>query len=755
MFSAVSFTACQGQTKVGTSADFAEIGLRESEGLEVALGINGVWKIGQVTPVRVKLPFSLASRAKTLAVHTFDGEGVAVTYKRSIDVAGDVAGNSNEPSLLWTSVTIGRSEQRLKVQIIDSAGEVLGEKELSGAELGKALPPGQPWIVAVGNTLGVESATQVNSASGLPSYSTTLVTSIDQLPDNWRGFSGCDAIIVASSGQSGAQSGSAPSGSAEPLIANLSEAQWRAIGDWIGQGGSAVISLGDYAARMPAESPLRALLPGTYVDQLPNISTSPLEASTATNIQLAPIVAVRLKNVRGKIELSMVDNSGKRFPWWVRYSVGKGAIHYFGSDLDHRVLRDWKDRRVVWEKVLASLWQTPQTDSGNLEKNVSGATYLGYEDLIGQLRATLDYFPSARIFSFGEITLYLATILIVIGPLDYWVSVRWLRRPQISWYLAGTVIGLSSLALIWVEWSSTPKQLLLNSAQIVDFLPERNRTLVSAWTHVYSSRARTFDVSLKPENADQEGDDVRLDWQGLPGKGLGGMESNLLIEQGMPAYAIDVTGSSGVRTRATKSDTGQATIMGVGIPSSGTKCLFSTWSEPLKPLGESRLRELKGIDQIEGQLVNPISQDILQPILMYHNWVYQLPSRIRPGEELSITYEMLPKDLMRRLNRRRMVNSNDVITRWNPDDRESIDRLLEIMMFYKASGGMSYTHLQNRFQPRVDISNLLSIDHAILVGQLAKPLASVQIENVVASQVKQETNSTWCRVILPVARDEE
>lgn len=705
------------------------------EMLDVAIGLNGVWKVGQVTSVKVTIPKSIASRAKSLSVLTFDGDGVAVNYERSIEIDDDT------PLVaFWTTVTIGRSDQRLRVQVVDSLGAVLGERELSGSELGKALPPGQPWIVAIGNTLGVESASQENSVTGLPNFSTTLVSKAEQLPDNWRGFSGCDALIVACSN--------------EPLIVDISGAQWQAISDWVSQGGSMVLSLGDYAVRMPADHPIHRLLPGTYVDRLPNISTSPLEASTATNVQLAPIVAVRLKDVRGKVELSMVDNSGKRFPWWVRHSNGKGVIHYFGSDLDDRVFREWKDRRVVWERVLANLWSLPNSDPTNAENNVSGASYLGYDDLIGQLRATLDYFPTARIFSFGEITLYLVLILIVIGPFDYWVSVHWLRRPQFSWYLAGTMVGLSSIALVWLEWVSTPKQLLLNSAQVVDFLPEQKRTMVSAWTHVYSSRARTFDVSLKPENASQESDDVRLDWQGLPGKGLGGMESNLLIEQGMPAYSIDVTSSVSPKATA-KRNNRQTSIRGVGIPSSGTKCLFSTWSETLNPNGESRLRELEGIDQIEGQLVNPISQDILQPLLMYHNWVYQLPSRIRSGEEISITYEMLPKDLMRRLNRRRMINSNDVITRWNPDDRESIDRLLEIMMFYKASGGMDYSRLQHRFQPRIDISNLLSIDHAVLFGQLAKPLASVKIENVDASQVRQETNTTWCRVILPVRRDEE
>jgi hypothetical protein len=241
--------------------------------------------------------------------------------------------------------------------------------------------------------------------------------------------------------------------------------------------------------------------------------------------------------------------------------------------------------------------------------------------------------------------------------------------------------------------------------------------------------------------------DPRLDWQGLPGKGLGGMESNLLSDQGMPAYSVSLPAGE-------DEDASRAAIEGVGIPASGTKCLFATWSQRFTPQGASKLRELQGIDQIEGLLVNPLSQDLLRPVLMYHNWVYQLPSRLRAGEELTLTYDLVPKDLMRRLNRRQIVNNSDQITPWMPEDRQSLDRLLEIMMFYKAGGGANYTHLQHRFQPRIDISNALDLDHAVLFGELNEPLGVVAVEAVGADEVKQETNRIWCRVLLPVAHAE-
>lgn len=727
----------------------------ETQEMQVSMGLCGVWKLGQVTPIRVRLPADWGSRPTSLEVTTVDGEGVTVTYRQSITTKQ--LGESRD---VWCSVTIGRADQPLTVRVRDQNDQPIAVREIAERELGTVLPPTQAWIVAVGSSLGVEATSFTLANTGLPNFSTTVVTSSDQIPDHWQGLSGCDVLILSTTKPpveltSGTpvsvdnQTGDSNGEGSTPVVEGLTRSQWQAIEDWIGHGGLAVISLGDYAVRLPADAAFRKLLPGEVVDSLPNISTASLEASTATNIQLAPISATRLKDVRGQVELSMLDNSGKRFPWWVRYSHGKGVLHFIGSDLDQTVLREWKDRRVVWDKVLAAFWSREErNDAPTADRNVSGTTYLGYDDLVGQLRATLDYFPTARIFSFGAVALILALLLIVIGPIDYWISVRWLRRPQFSWYLSGLVLAATSISLIWLERISRPTQLLLNSAHIVDFLPEQNRALVDSWTHVYSSRAQQIDVGMQLAST---ASDVRLDWQGLPGKGLGGMESNLLADQGMPGYAVQLV-SDADRSSAT---TPNALVSGVGIPTSGTKCLVSTWSQEFTPTGKSELSELSGIDQIQGLLVNPLPYDILRPVLMYHHWAYSLPSRLRAGEELSITYEMVPKDLMRRLNRRQIINSNDVITPWLPDDRQSLDRLLEIMMFYKASGGADYVKLKHRFQPRIDGSNALALDHAVLFGELAEPLGTMEVLNIPSNEIKQESSSTWCRVLLPVARAEE
>src|SRR5690606_32850329 len=137
-------------------------------------------------------------------------------------------------------------------------------------------------------------------------------------------------------------------------------------------------------------------------------------------------------------------------------------------------------------------------------------------------------------------------------------------------------------------------------------------------------------------------------------------------------------------------------------------------------------------------------------------------SRIPAGGSVTISFDTIPKDISLRLNGRRTIDGKEATTRWDPADRGSIDRLLELMMFYKAANGKSYTSLTHRFQPLLDQSNLLQTDRAILLGRLAAPWASVQValtssENGdsvhrghSALEVQQDMDRVWCRIAIPV-----
>jgi hypothetical protein len=240
---------------------------------------------------------------------------------------------------------------------------------------------------------------------------------------------------------------------------------------------------------------------------------------------------------------------------------------------------------------------------------------------------------------------------------------------------------------------------------------------------------------------------IGLDWQGLPGRGLGGLLSQLNTDRGMPPYRIEIGPGD------------QSKFVGVGVPAAGTKCLYGSWTDSLTLVASSSLREISGVDQLEGELVNPLPVDLLEPVLFYHNWYYGLDSRIPSGGTVPISFDTIPKDISRRLNLRRTVDGNERITKWDPAERNSVDRLLELMMFHKAAAGRTYTSLTHRYQPQVDQSNLLKTDQAILVGRLEVPWVEIDVTPPAALQsrssleVQQDMRRVWCRIAIPVEQN--
>ncbi|MFO1066832.1 MAG: hypothetical protein U0892_23480 [Pirellulales bacterium] len=711
----------------------------------VDVGVGGVWKHGQLTAVRVRCPNSqLAASVHSVLVTTVDGDGVRVTYRSSVKRTAQ----SDDVRDIWIPVTIGSRDHALEVRLLDSANSTVANRSVppTGDGGSEILRSGQILVLSIGSSLGLsENSRAANAVGGI--VCATISDPAD-VPSDWHCYGAVDLLLISTHIE---QAGLAPQTTSveatSPLVDVLSGKQWDAIKDWVHQGGSGVISVGEFSSQMKgidesshprSAAMLNEMLPGTMDEVLSQINPAAIEAATSTNQPLGLVTAARLSNVRGEVVLSLIDRNGKAFPWWVRYSKGRGYLTFIGSDLDDPVFRSWSDRNLLWEKLLLSFWKRSDSIDANSEKDVAGSAYWGYDDLIGQLRATLDYFPDVRVISFGQIAAILAGILILVGPVDYWLSVKLLKRPQFSWLFAGIVLSISAGALIWWEQSSRPEHVQVNRASIIDYVPETGTAYVKQWAHVYTKDARRITAELKLPVGSSS---ARIDWQGLPGKGLGGLDSNLIIDRGLPEYTIQL-------------DSDKAAAHELPLSASGTKGVIASWSETLQAVDVSGLKETPADDQLEGEVINPLTVDLRDAWLIYHKWSYQLPNRIRAGESIPLGHEILPKDLTRRLNRRRQVNSSELITPWDSGDRQSIDRLIELMMFYKAAGGQAYAKLDHRAQPSVDVSNLLGLDQAVLIGRLAEPAGTIAVKTEDSIEVRDSLSTVWCRVFLPVKQNQ-
>lgn len=694
--------------------------------LPVEFGLGQAWKLGQLVPVRVQLDPTWRSSVEWLEVESVDGDGVPVVYEVQLSPQ-----SVSDEGVVWLAIRVGRQMADVSVRLLNSKG-VLHAQSFELETVSQVLPSHQPLVLALGDSMGIEALARSSADGSSTTFSTIVLEQANQLPIHAAAYSSCDLLVISAANSQ--------------LLKSLNAKQWSAIDTWIRQGGACIVSIGDQVQDLGELAALQQLLPGEVTGTGLINNPAPLESLVATDEPLDAFACCLVAPQRGRIEMTLSDSLTRPVPWWLSYSHGLGTVRFVASDLGSPAFDDWNDRQRLWSRLLA-----PYLDRGSTEmldeKQVGDSSFLGYNDLVGQLRATLDVFPGVRVITFGQVAAMLIGILLLIGPVDYFVSVKWLKRPELSWGIAGSMLLLSSLGLLWLLNKIRPSEVHLNTAQIIDVDEASRQAQGRLWSHVYSGSARMLDVTVATADPDVP---VRLDWQGLPGRGLGGLLSQLSTDRGMPTYTI-----------ATETD-GHTRLQGVGIPAAGTKCLVANWSQPLDLTTTSKLREIPGVDQLEGELANPLSVDLLDPVLFYHNWYYSLNSRIPAGQSTQISFDTIPKDIVRRLNGRHTVNKskgNESNVKWDPADRGSIDRLLELMMFYKSAAGQAYTGLTHRYQSQLDQSNLLQTDRAILVGRLEQPWGRLQVSEVAGGdqqepvEVQQNLDRVWCRIAIPVQQN--
>jgi hypothetical protein len=257
---------------------------------------------------------------------------------------------------------------------------------------------------------------------------------------------------------------------------------------------------------------------------------------------------------------------------------------------------------------------------------------------------------------------------------------------------------------------------------------------------------------------------VQLDWYGQPGKGLGGFDSTVATDRGMPAYridlenpaiAVDSEGQNESNTRPSDVKILPFGIRGVGIPFAGTKAMYSSWKEPIAI--SKQLHSLSmvagSIDLLEGEVTNPLEIDLLDAILIYRGRAYALPTRIRPGESLSFASTTVPKDITRRLQRRQNVGGEEKNSPWDPADTGKLGRLTELISFHKAASGSNYSNLYNRYLGALDCSDVVRQDRAILFAEAKDATLSWSIlRNSVPIQAAPGQHKTFLRLVVPVTK---
>jgi hypothetical protein len=79
------------------------------------------------------------------------------------------------------------------------------------------------------------------------------------------------------------------------------------------------------------------------------------------------------------------------------------------------------------------------------------------------------------------------------------------------------------------------------------------------------------------------------------------------------------------------------------------------------------------------------------------------------------------------------------------------------MMFYTAAGGEDHASLANRFQSPIDLSALVSLRRAVLVGKIdAEGVGALSLSSSGATTPEnvKETRTAFVRLVIPVISED-
>jgi len=538
----------------------------------------------------------------------------------------------------------------------------------------------------------------------------------------------------------------------------LLEDQLAALRRWVRSGGHLILAVGSQLEQF-LQTPLGrwlAELAETRAAHIADLSGIEMLAGRHRSIPFLGRVPATVARFReGAVLVSTLDG-----PVLVRRAFGFGQITFLGMDLNRPPLSQWGDVTALCEKLLQV--RREAVEPGTRERHSQQLSYTGINDLASQLHAIQDYFPEIRPFSSWFIMGLMLVYLLVIGPLDFVVTHRLLKRPQWTWITLPVAIILASALFVWTAKAGRGNQLRINQLDLLDVDEAASTVRGHCWLTIYSPQHKRYRVEVQPLDAQwgqpsETGPSVRpvestVCWNGIPEKVVGGMYRPVGFEIGRPTYHFLP---------------GAHAIADLPIPVWSTRNLVVQWQyRSQSTLVRSRLRSA-GVNQLAGTFSHSLPVPIEDWILAYGNTVFRPVARRRDAEvpklepnrsiDLNAPY-IFQRELRGYLTRTRArrvtredLSMPDILveqTKYDATSRNPAE-LMQMLTFHEAAGGTRYTGLTNQTWEHLDLSPLLRLDRAVLFGRIQVPVARLTLDGEPAPPTR---HTAFVRLVMPVER---
>ena len=649
--------------------------------IDVAVGIAGSARTGSWTPVVVE------SDAAAMHASAEDPDG---QFVRSPAAAA--------PGRSRFQVRFGRPQAPLLLESNGTNGRAVFTRLAAPAPL----PSSELVLLVIGDLPAAERAARLLAGEQGPRLRVVKAADAQSLAAGAPGmtprdFDGIDAAVVCGSAV------------ATALENPLAQDVLAALDGWVRRGGRLVFIAGARSA--PAAADMARWLPGPpgttgRVDRLVPLRRAtaietfgradrPLEKAALAGLEV-PLLADAAK-IDGVIE-AFEGAKPADLPLVVRSARGFGAVTWIGLDLDQGAFRNWQGTdRLLAELLVGRAAGKPQAGR-------AGETRSDTLDLAGQLRLAIDRFPGVSAIPFELIAALGLLYVACLYPLDWWLVSRRGGRPWLAWLSLPVLVAAFS-GLAWAaadrwkgdEWRSS-------RACVTDVDTTTGFVRGFSWAGIWSPVNATIDVSAAPGVmiAANAAHDTAVTWYGASGRALGGPDA---------ASAHPSLAAAGYRYGATLD-----ALEGIPIAAASSRLFEAEWTADWAgaPVVTAALeREAQGT--LRGSIESGLPFVLQDCVLVHAGWLYDV-GRLAPGVAFDPAEGRGPRSLAGALTRRTAVKDRDVPLRWDVGGHD-IDRILEVAGFHAAAGGASYTSLELGRLGRLDLSALVTLDRAVLIGR--------------------------------------
>jgi hypothetical protein len=139
--------------------------------------------------------------------------------------------------------------------------------------------------------------------------------------------------------------------------------------------------------------------------------------------------------------------------------------------------------------------------------------------------------------------------------------------------------------------------------------------------------------------------------------------------------------------------------------------------------------------------------------LLHAGWLYDVGT-LRPGDRYDTATGRGPRSLASALTRRAAAKDREAGMTWDPTNAD-VARIIEVAAFQGAAGGTAYTGLEAGRLGRLDLSPLLAVDRAVLVGTVAAgvPATRWDVAGAAGPLPTSAASPTLCRIVIPLAAE--